>query len=524
MKTWIAHTEPPQAALNGSANLTEAGLYHNQEIVTRVSEVEVKRVIRQVDDLFEKAWDIKPNLQRYIYGDLDEPGKETLPQPPEPSKKPRYQPKSSSGSPKQPAAKRKSKKGCGCSTAVVGTIVVVVAVYILSQLIASGQPTGTQLLDSGSSPSTRQQASPEPPDDTPSQSENLSKQGEVPQRPSTSGLPDNPDSGEVNPKEEDDTVSNARVLEDAMPLIPLAESYVMAMVGTQATLEHLARQMNAINQEWDRRTDNGLSYSEAESTLTGTLEDVITFRDSVRYQRVPPVLRGIHGEPSGPIHHAGALIPLAEAVLAGLRIPAPNEGSERQEALSHFNATAQEYIQSVEHLLKHIARNAEALHLTTNNPVPTTTTYALVELSEEGTAYVEGLTEFKVSLESLVADINAVNEAWDNRTETAVSFSETEAELEQIAGLAQEFYEQVQNHPVPRPVRGLGESPPREAAPVAEKAAAVLAGLRIPAPNPGFERLAALDDFNAAAERFNSSVEHVIAEVHTHAPTSGLAR
>ena len=51
----------------------------------------------------------------------------------------------------------------------------------------------------------------------------------------------------------------------------------------------------------------------------------------------------------------------------------------------------------------------------------------------------------------------------------------------------------------------------------------MLAGLRIPAPNTGFERLAALDDLNAAAQRFHASVNHVIYEVYAKAHTSGLA-
>ncbi len=59
---------------------------------------------------------------------------------------------------------------------------------------------------------------------------------------------------------------------------------------------------------------------------------------------------------------------------------------------------------------------------------------------------------------------------------------------------------------------------------MAENASRVLAGLLIPAPDPGFERLAALDDFNEAAALFVDSLNHVISEVFAKAHTSGLAK
>ena len=72
-------------------------------------------------------------------------------------------------------------------------------------------------------------------------------------------------------------------------------------------------------------------------------------------------------------------------------------------------------------------------------------------------------------------------------------------------------------------MRGLGEGPKRAAPRIADTARDVLAGLRIPAPNTGFERFTALDDLNAAARAFRASVDHVVYEVYAKAHTSGLA-
>ena len=109
-----------------------------------------------------------------------------------------------------------------------------------------------------------------------------------------------------------------------------------------------------------------------------------------------------------------------------------------------------------------------------------------------------------------------------NRAVTGATYAETEDALVDIAERAAAFYEQVQDHPIPGPVRVLGERPKNKAGPIAEHANRILAGLRIPAPDPGFERLAALDDLNAAAQSFHASINHVIYEVHENAHTSGL--
>ena len=66
LKVWVAHDTPRPAVLNGSANLTNQGLHHNVEVVTAVPGAELEAVVRLVEELFTKAWDVKDRLRGYI--------------------------------------------------------------------------------------------------------------------------------------------------------------------------------------------------------------------------------------------------------------------------------------------------------------------------------------------------------------------------------------------------------------------------------------------------------------------------
>ena len=555
LKIWIAHSRPFPAALNGSANLSEAGLYHNHELMTTVSEEEIEPAIRMVEDLIKHAWNVKARIRQYIQGELDVPGEESYPQPPKPTSGLRsgpelspspeahletpaylgredsyprdYEYEDSPAAPRKrraPARKRRRRAGCGCGALVIGLLAVVVGITLLASLFSGWQSSIGNLLDRGTLPSDTQSVSTAPTQiQAPAQPGDPSDQVARSTGPTTSD-PDTPD-GKEDPLNEQGPPASAAVFQEvSIPLNPLANAYVQGMVQALETLTDLGRQINTVNQDWDNRSETAPTFSETEASLLANVDNLQTLSDSVRYQRVPLVLRGIHGRPEGPIQEAAKLIPLAEAVLAGLKVPAPDDGSQRREALQQFNSAAQNFTSSVEHVFEHIDKNAEALGLTANPPATPTTTLPDIQLSEEGLAYVEGLTELRDSLAELVSEINAVNQAWDDRTDNNLSFPTTESALMEVSERARIFFEQVRDHPVPRPIRGLAEDPPRKASPIAEKASEVLAGLRLPAPNSGFERLAALDDFNAAAEQFNSTVDHVISDVYAHAHTSGLAK
>lgn len=308
-----------------------------------------------------------------------------------------------------------------------------------------------------------------------------------------------------------------------MTLTPLATGYLEDLAGFRKTLDDLVGEINRVNRAWDDRDETGVTFSATQSALVASAEDARALSDQVESQSVPPSVRGIHGEPGGPIEQATRLASLAEQVLAGLRLPAPDDGSRRRAALEDFNTAAADFGSSVDRMVRYVDENAEALGLAVIDRSPTGAAPPDADLPDEAAAYVDALTRFKEILAGLVGEMNTVNAAWDNRTDTGVTYTETASSLVDIIERAETFRDQVRDQPAAGILTALAQGPPREAALIARSAAGVLAGLRIPAPDTGSERRAALDDFNAAAEAFNASVDLVVSDVYAEASSSSLA-
>ncbi|MYF82895.1 MAG: hypothetical protein F4176_01770 [Acidimicrobiia bacterium] len=141
---------------------------------------------------------------------------------------------------------------------------------------------------------------------------------------------------------------------------------------------------------------------------------------------------------------------------------------------------------------------------TTEDTTPTTL------LPPEIEVYLTNLAEDKTALAALVEELNAVNDAWENRDETGVTFAESEAGMVAASERAVVFSEAVELHRPPEDVAGLTDAHQRvyeSAAAVAEAAAAALAGLR--APDTGEDRRAAMVEFRAAAASFEQQVDQI---------------
>ena len=131
-------------------------------------------------------------------------------------------------------------------------------------------------------------------------------------------------------------------------------------------------------------------------------------------------------------------------------------------------------------------------------------------LPPEIEVYLTNLTEDKAALAALVEDLNSANDAWENRDETGVTFSQTEAAMVAVSEQAVVFSEAVELHRPPGDVAGLVDAHQRvyeSAAAVAEAAASTLAGLR--APDTGELRREAVVEFRAAAARFEQQVDQI---------------
>lgn len=122
MKVWIAESTPYPAVLNGSANLTEAGLHHNREVVTRVPEDETRLVVRQIEELMGGASDATARIRNYIGGVYDDQGpSEDL----------------SAGPVKPPAEGGRRARGCGCGTLTIVLITLFAVAYLFIQVVSS---------------------------------------------------------------------------------------------------------------------------------------------------------------------------------------------------------------------------------------------------------------------------------------------------------------------------------------------------------------------------------------------------
>ena len=310
---------------------------------------------------------------------------------------------------------------------------------------------------------------------------------------------------------------------EPQPPVESATAYVDGLAEVKAILAELASELSAASRAWDNRDDSGALYKDTESTISGVVDRTRSLEGTIRNLPVPSSLVGRHEGAQGPVGRAAGLVPLAEAVLEGLRIPSPDDGSTRRTAVAGFVSAAEAFIGSVDDLIRHVEENAEDLGLVVAaSPTTTTTSQPPRELSDEALSYVNGLRGFKEVLSDLVARTSADNQAWDNTRETGFTYRETTASLNDTIDRARSFHEQVRGLPVPESVGPLGDGPIQHAARLPALAEAILAGLRLPAPEDGSVRRAALADFVAAADDFANSVDNLVTYIDENAVSLGL--
>ena len=304
-------------------------------------------------------------------------------------------------------------------------------------------------------------------------------------------------------------------------LDPEAASYLDSLARFGETVEEMASEMTAASEAWDNRLESGAGYRETASVFVDVMDRASDLGARVSDQPVPEALRDVHEGTDGPVEQAAKLAPAAEAVLAGLRIPAPDDGSRRRAAVADFNAAAAEFGRMVGEVATYVDENAEALGLTAD-PASPPTTAAPDELSDATVVYLDGLLGFKADLTNLVEEMASAGEAWDDRAATGATYGDTASTFERVIGQVHVLYRRIEEHPIPEPVAALGERLVEQAARLAPSAEAILDGLRIPAPEDGSQRRAALADFRRAADAFYQSIEDLARYVDQNADALGL--
>ncbi len=124
--------------------------------------------------------------------------------------------------------------------------------------------------------------------------------------------------------------------------------------------------------------------------------------------------------------------------------------------------------------------------------------------------YLTNLAEDKQALAELAAEMNAVNDEWDNRDDTGVTYSDTEAAVAAIVEQAVILAAAVELHRPPETVPGLNgahDGVLESANQVATAAEEALAGLR--SSDTGERRRAALVEFRASVASFNEQVDQI---------------
>ena len=158
-------------------------------------------------------------------------------------------------------------------------------------------------------------------------------------------------------------------------------------------------------------------------------------------------------------------------------------------------------------------------------PEPPTTPTTEPFPSRDVLNYLEDMQGIAVRVGELVVDMRAATNDWDNRSETGVTYRDTETRLEDIERRALALRDDI----------GLIEPPPDRGLPVehqtawlalgqmADAAVDALAGLR--SPDTGVRRRAALAEFLAAYERFAGAFHRIVEIIGVEAgvflPTTG---
>ena len=120
-------------------------------------------------------------------------------------------------------------------------------------------------------------------------------------------------------------------------------SILEELSGLTATATRLLDDLNEANQAWEEQRAIGASYRQTEAALLDLIERTRTLEATVR-NLTPPIDQADHHDaPGGPVELAGELVTLAGDVLAGLRLPEPEDGTARRAAAAEYAVAAERF-------------------------------------------------------------------------------------------------------------------------------------------------------------------------------------
>ena len=131
-------------------------------------------------------------------------------------------------------------------------------------------------------------------------------------------------------------------------LPPEIEIYLNNLAEDKQTLAELVAEMNAVNDEWDNRSETGVTYGDTEAAMVAVSEQALVFAGSVGLHRPPESGIGLVEAHEGVLETADAVAASAEEALAGLR--SSDTGEQRRGALVEFRAAAASFNEQVDQI------------------------------------------------------------------------------------------------------------------------------------------------------------------------------
>lgn len=282
--------------------------------------------------------------------------------------------------------------------------------------------------------------------------------------------------------------------------------YANGLAEARVALALLVEEMEATNRVFDNRYSTGPDFRMTADAISTVIAGVRALAGQAVGLEVPPALADRHTGPGGPIELADRLVPLAEAVLAGLRRPFPEDGSTRRTALADYSTASEEFNTAINELIDRVRDDAENLGVATTDPKSDGP-------AEEAALYLEELAGLTATATRLLDDLNEANQAWEEQRAIGASYRQTEAAFLDLIERTRTLEATVRNLTPPIDQADHHDAPggPVElAGELVTLAEDVLAGLRLPEPEDGTARRAAAAEYAVAAERFNTIADQLI--------------
>ena len=283
--------------------------------------------------------------------------------------------------------------------------------------------------------------------------------------------------------------------------------YANGLAEARVALALLVEEMAETNRVFDNRYSTGPDFRMTSDAISTFIAGVRALAGQTAGMEVPPALSDLHAASGGPVEQADRLIPLAEAVLAGLRRPFPEDGSARRTAVTVYSTASEEFNTALGELIDRVRDDAEILGVATTEPDSD-------GLAEDAALYLEELSGLAGTATRLLGYLNDANQAWDEQRAIGASYRQTEAALLDILDRTRALEATVGNLAPPDDLAGLHGGPggPVElAGELAAVAEDVLAGLRLPEPDDGADRREAAAGYATVAARFDAIADQLIA-------------